>query len=159
MRSVTQSFHKNVFRAFGPKSHTAGKRSRFSRCLYPISEAGRTERKKLKLGYGIKSTRPSYMRVWPMPNLHAKPTASQVKKSASGALRRRATKGRMPDAQRSRMGGGWIPRCCFANCAQTHHLPNGYAAATTRISPRHRRQRPLPSKPRTSKILPGFRWV
>ena len=49
MRSLTQSVHKNGFRTFGAKSHTAGK-SRICRCLYPISEAGWTSRKKVPLG-------------------------------------------------------------------------------------------------------------
>ena len=58
---------KNVFRhAFGVKSPTAGKH-RFGRCWHAISELGCTSQKKVPLRVWLKSTRPSYMRVWPNP--------------------------------------------------------------------------------------------
>ena len=71
---LTHSVQKYVFRAFGAKLHTAGK-SRFFRCLCAISETGRTYRNTVPTGVWLKSTRPSYMRVYPMPN---QPQAGQT---------------------------------------------------------------------------------
>ena len=58
---------KKRFRAFGVKSHTAGKH-RFGRCWHAISEIRCTSRKKVPVGVWLKSTRPSCVRFCSMPN-------------------------------------------------------------------------------------------
>ena len=47
----------------GPNHPHPGKK-RFCRCSHPISETGRTFRKKVPLGIRLKSTRPSHGRFW-----------------------------------------------------------------------------------------------
>ena len=109
--TLPQSAHKNAFRALGGKSHTAGK-SRFCRCLYPISdmisEAGRTSRKEFPIGARLKSTRPIYMRLYPMPN---QPQAGQKNRRPRGFRCARCCCGQcrpknnsvLPDTRRQRI--------------------------------------------------------
>ena len=59
---------KNVFRAFGAKSHTAGRQKPVLSMFVPRFRGRVDLPKKLPLGVRLKSTRPSYMRVCPIPN-------------------------------------------------------------------------------------------
>ena len=96
MRSLTPNFRKNVFRAFGAKSHTPGKVD-FCRCLYPISKAGWTSPQKVPLGVRLTSTRSSHRRTGGFVEVYTHRKPGKV--STGGAFQKKTDLGqRCPNA-------------------------------------------------------------